>query len=149
VPLDDAQAVEWQLAAARAGDVSALMYLGPRHEQGLGVPRDLAKAAEQYRRAAQNGSALGMCYLGDMYSFGNGVEQNAGEAYKWYRAALLAKPPKRPIRPVDMSTLAGTARQNCERSFNNTARSLAAAARSEAEQQAREWLATVTYETAP
>lgn len=149
VQKDDAEGVRWAMKAAAGGDVAAMIYLGSRYEDGRGVEKNPKTSVDMFRQAADHGSAHGMCYLADMYLWGLGIEKDQEAAYRWYVTGLLANPPKRPIRPVNFITIDGDRKKNCERNRNQAKKALTPDARVRAEQAARAWLATVTYQRIP
>lgn len=75
-------------ARAAGGDPWAMMQLGHRYEQGLGVTADPEQAFGWYRRAADTGLADAQYQIGLMYELGIGVEANIHEAEAWYGRAV-------------------------------------------------------------
>jgi hypothetical protein len=76
--------------AVEAGDTAAMVELGRRYEDGLGVVQDFAQAHEWYLKAAQAGNALGMKNLGVLYQNGRGVAQDYAQARRWFQKAAQA-----------------------------------------------------------
>lgn len=77
---------EW-LAAANAGDASAMTAVGTLYDMGHGIPQDFAAALSWYRRAAEAGNVRGMFNVGAMYDNGRGSPVNRAEAIRWYDMA--------------------------------------------------------------
>ena len=71
------------LAAAKAGDSEAMLWLGVKHHNGNGVPKDYGQAFVWYRKAADLGQSSGMFFVGMAYWNGRGVAHDLVEAYKW------------------------------------------------------------------
>lgn len=87
LPVDLAQAVQWQRRAAEAGSVDAQVALATAHYLGRGAPKDAALAARWYRIAAQGGDVGAMYLFASMVERGDGVERDLAEARYWYAAA--------------------------------------------------------------
>jgi len=86
-----AEALEWHLKAAAAGDVFAMENAGGAYYEGIGTEKDLAKAAEWYGKAAeQGGSTNAKLLYGYMLSHGQGVAQDLTKAFAMYLAAARA-----------------------------------------------------------
>jgi TPR repeat protein len=90
VAQDDAEAVRWYRAAARAGNVEGMLSLGMMYETGTGVAPNDVKALRWFRSAAEAGNAAGMTKLGISYQSGRGVAPSLAEAERWFRAAAEA-----------------------------------------------------------
>ena len=75
------------LAAAKAGNMSAENNLGELYETGQGVARNFSRAAYWYRQAARQGFAPAQFNLGRLYADGRGVEQSDCEALRWFQKA--------------------------------------------------------------
>ena len=72
------------LAAAKAGDADAMVWLGIRYSNsGTQVPRDEVQATQWYLKAANAGQAFGMFMSGLAFWSGRGVKRDVVEAYKW------------------------------------------------------------------
>ncbi len=87
---DQAKARPLFEAAAQAGRVEAMAWLGRMHLNGLGVIQDNQKAAEWFGRAAEAGDVASMAQLGLLYQNGQGVEQNQSRAREWLEKAANA-----------------------------------------------------------
>jgi len=86
VERDSASALDWYRAAAREGELSALMNLGITLENG-GVVEEPAKAVEWFRKAALQGEPAAMYRLGNFYAGGLGVEKDSEQAGYWFDQA--------------------------------------------------------------
>ncbi len=83
----DQQAVKQLLDAALAGDATAQLDLGYRHEHGKGVARDYAEAMSWYLKSAAQGDHQAEINIGLLHAYGRGVAIDLAEAAKWYRKA--------------------------------------------------------------
>ena len=94
VPEDTSEAERWYQrgvdmasAGARAGWLTADVYLANACLQSKGVPLDCSKAMHWMKEAAEYGNRQAQVNLGSMYRDGQGTPQNYGEAMYWYRKA--------------------------------------------------------------
>ena len=67
-------------AAAKRGDVSALMTLAVMYERGEDVQRDFSRSNELYCKAAARGNVDAMFRLGQIYASGREIMPNEGVA---------------------------------------------------------------------
>ena len=82
------QAAEWNLAAARGGDVAAKARLGYQYAAALGVARDLAAAEKWFAAAAAQGEISGQLGLGMLYSGSFGGDPDQAKAVEWFERAV-------------------------------------------------------------
>ena len=75
------------LAAANNGNVTAMVEIGGRFENGVNAEKNLILAFTWYRRAALVGDGIGCYKLAMLYELGSGVPQDLPRAYAWYRMA--------------------------------------------------------------
>jgi TPR repeat protein len=87
---DPARAAEWFEAAAKQGQVGALVALGYQYEKGRGVAANPAKAFDLYQRAAGLGSSDAMFNVFRLYTTGKGVKADSDQARKWLEKAAAA-----------------------------------------------------------
>ena len=94
VPKDTSDAERWYQrgvdmasAGARAGWLTADVYLANAYLQSKGVPLDYGEAMYWMKDAAEHGNRQAQVDLGSMYRDGQGTPQNYGEAMYWYRKA--------------------------------------------------------------
>src|SRR5271157_4947326 len=94
VPKDTSEAEKWYQrgvdmasAGARAGWLTADVYLANAYLQSKGVPLDYGEAMYRMKDAAEHGNRQAQVNLGSMYRDGQGTSQNYGEAMYWYRKA--------------------------------------------------------------
>lgn len=94
VPRDTSEAGRWYQrgvdmasAGARAGWLTADVYLANAYLQSKGVPLDYSEAMYRMKDAAEHGNRQAQVNLGSMYRDGQGTPQNYGEAMYWYRKA--------------------------------------------------------------
>jgi TPR repeat protein len=94
VPKDTSEAERWYQrsvdmasAGARAGWLTANVYLANAYLQSKGVPLDYGEALYRMKDAAEHGNRKAQVNLGSMYRDGQGTPQNYGEAMYWYRKA--------------------------------------------------------------
>jgi TPR repeat protein len=87
---DPASAAPWYDAAAKQGQLGAMVALGYQYEKGYGVGVDAGKAFELYQRAAERGSPDAMFNVFRLYTTGKGVKADAGQARKWLEKAAAA-----------------------------------------------------------
>jgi TPR repeat protein len=71
-------------AEAGRGDPAAMLAIGEKHREGIGIPRDDRLAAEWFNRAMNAGSVLAMDRLALMYVSGQGVPKDVvlGRRYR-------------------------------------------------------------------
>ena len=82
-----ATALKIWLPEAKAGDPTAMVYVGEIYEKGLGVVADYQLAQHWYLKAAELGDTRAQINLGYLYESGLGVERDLTTAMKWYRRA--------------------------------------------------------------
>ncbi len=94
VPKDTSEAERWYQrgvdmasAGARAGWLTADVYLANAYLQSKGVPLDYSEAMYRMKDAAEHGNRQAQVNLGSMYRDGQGTLQDYGEAMYWYRKA--------------------------------------------------------------
>jgi len=94
VPKDTSEAERWYQrgvdmasAGARAGWLTADVYLANAYLQSKGVPLDYGEAMYRMKDAAEHGNRQAQVNLGSMYRDGQGTPQDYGEAMYWYRKA--------------------------------------------------------------
>jgi uncharacterized protein len=94
VPKDTSEAERWYqrgvdlaTAGARAGWVTADVYLANAYLQSKGVPLNYDEAMHRMKEAAEYGNRQAQVNLGSMYRDGQGTAQDYGEAMYWYRKA--------------------------------------------------------------
>ncbi len=94
VPKDTSEADKWYqrgvalaTTGARAGWVTAEVYLANAYLQSKGVPLDYDEAMHWMKDAAEHGNRQAQVDLGAMYRDGQGTHQDYGEAMYWYRKA--------------------------------------------------------------
>lgn len=75
-----------QTVAGR-GVAGAMVILGSRYQDGVGVRRDYGKAAYWYRKAAKLNETYGMFFWAQSYQFGHGVRRDWKRAATWFRKA--------------------------------------------------------------
>lgn len=75
-------------AAARAGSLEALCYLGNSCLKGLGVSPDPERAVNLFRAAAKRGSVQGLVLLASCYFRGTGVERDQTLAVRLFHRAM-------------------------------------------------------------
>jgi localization factor PodJL len=75
------------VAAANAGNPSALYELGTRYSNGEGVEKNLKEAAKWMQKAAEAGFAPAQYSYGSMLQKGLGVETDLPAAARWYGRA--------------------------------------------------------------
>jgi localization factor PodJL len=73
--------------AATDGDPRALLEIGNRYAQGMGVEEDLEAAASWYELAAELGLAPAQYRIANMYEKGIGVERDLEKARSFYEMA--------------------------------------------------------------
>ena len=66
------------------GEVWAMVMLGDRYREGVGVTQSDKKAAKLYKLAADQGNAFAQSNLGVMYINGQGVGQSNQMAREWW-----------------------------------------------------------------
>jgi TPR repeat protein len=128
VPQDYAQAAAWYRKAAEQGKANAQYGLAGLYEEGHGVPQDYAQEAAWCRKAADQGYAAAQLSLGVLYGHGYGVPKDYSEAYFWVKLAAAGKIPD--VKSEQLAPL-----------LDEIATQLTAAALSQAQERAREWLA--------
>ena len=69
------------------GDADPQHNLGPKRQDGEGVPQDYSEAQAWFRKAAEQGDAIAQFSLGVMYTKGLGLPQDHTRAMRWYRRA--------------------------------------------------------------
>jgi TPR repeat protein len=74
-------------AQAASGDLSALMTLAGRYENGEGAPLRPERAFELYGLAARQGDAEAQFRLGHMYAIGSGTVPDQAWSVTYFRAA--------------------------------------------------------------
>jgi len=79
-------AVNEFLPLARAGQISAMTWLGRVYAEGLENP---AQAFPWFLMAAQKGDAEAQTSVGELYAEGLGVEQDEEQALFWFEKAAL------------------------------------------------------------
>ncbi len=79
---DERTAAELQ-QAAEGGEARAMVVLGWRHFNGVGVDQDDEVAVGWFRKAADKGNARGMLRLGWAHQTGRGVAQDKEEMARW------------------------------------------------------------------
>ncbi len=72
IPMDRAEALKWNVSAAKGGWANAQSNLGYCYERGLGVEVDLVEAAKWYRLAARQTNVAALGSLGVFYMEGRG-----------------------------------------------------------------------------
>lgn len=82
---DPAQAFAWEMKAAQAGSIDAMVVVGRWYREGFGTARSTTRALEWYQRAAATGSAEAGRELGDLYFKGEDVPTDFAAAYRWYQ----------------------------------------------------------------
>ena len=70
---------------ASAGEVDALVELGWKHREGVGVEQSDVKAVQYYREAADKGDPAGQDSLAWMMKFGRGIDQDDVRAVELFR----------------------------------------------------------------
>jgi len=89
-----ANAYEWYLKAANAGDASAMYRLALFAETGKAGSLNPATAFDLYRKAAEKGHADAQLGVSSCYRLGYGVEKNPAEADLWRAKAVAQGHPK-------------------------------------------------------
>ena len=89
-PHDPAQAFQWHLRAAEAGNVLGQHNTGNQYSEGRGVGEDAVAAVEWWTRASERGDATTQLRLGEAYEAGRGVEADRDEAVRWYGLAAAS-----------------------------------------------------------
>jgi TPR repeat protein len=84
------QAMYWLEAAAKGGNVEAMVYLGRVLRSGVGVLQNFTRSSFWIDAAARQGSADGMLEMGRLYRDGLGVERDLIKAYIWFNHAAAA-----------------------------------------------------------
>lgn len=90
---DHRRAMLWYRRAVAGGDDDALVEVGFRYYEGIGVRRDAIEAVRCYRKAiaghdiSEAGRESAMFYLGVAFQEGCGVKQSDARALKWLRLA--------------------------------------------------------------
>lgn len=82
-----AEALKWNLLAAKRGSTDAQTNLGLMLHYGQGVKRDVENAVRWYRVAAERGNSTAQLKLGLTYDDGDGVAKDQTEAAAWYLLA--------------------------------------------------------------
>ena len=77
----------------KAGDATAMVDLGTRYEEGLGVPKDLKLAFEHYERAMNMDQPWGAVYLGQLLLNGEGCEKDEKRAFQCFTIAAKSNVP--------------------------------------------------------
>ena len=85
---DEALAVEFYIAAAEGGHLSAQFNLGLAYFKGRGVDKDFDKAMEWWEKAADAGHSAAQYNIGALLWEGQVVEQDQATAMKWFRTAM-------------------------------------------------------------
>ena len=97
------------VAAAKAGDAEAMLWLGIKHSNNnQDVPRSDIEATRWFREAAEAGEPSGMYFAGIAFWSGRGVAKDMVEAYKWME--LAAKHGNASLRDTANGVLEGLAR---------------------------------------
>jgi len=89
-PHDPAQAFEWHLRAAEAGNVLGQHNTGNQYSEGRGVGEDPVAAVAWWTKSAERGDATTQLRLGESYEAGRGVTANLEEAARWYGLAAAS-----------------------------------------------------------
>jgi TPR repeat protein len=74
-------------AAAEAGHVGAMVFIGRIHEAGMDVPANLPLAISWHRKAAELGNTQAMVRLSLIHARGDGTRRDIPEALRWLRKA--------------------------------------------------------------
>jgi hypothetical protein len=91
IPKNEAQGVALVYNAAKAGDVTACLYMAKFCETGEHtVQVDLPSAFNWYGIGAQRGSKECMNEIGRLYQYGTGVTKNLLTAAQWYQKSAQA-----------------------------------------------------------
>jgi TPR repeat protein len=92
---DHRRAMLWYRRAVAMGDEGALVEVGFRYYESIGVRRDPAEAVRCYRKAIASQTISeaecesAMFYLGVAFHEGRGVKQSDARALKWLRRANI------------------------------------------------------------
>lgn len=86
---DYAQAMQWYLKAANAGDGIACEKIAYLYDRGLGVTQDKTESLKWLKRSADIGYAPAMYEIGRAYEIGDGVHQDLAKAKKFYEQSAL------------------------------------------------------------
>lgn len=78
------------LAAANAGNASAMALVGELFTSGIGVTEDPKEGARWLRKAAEVENPTGMYALASAYNWGQGLRKNYRESVNWLRKAAEA-----------------------------------------------------------
>lgn len=113
VPALDAVALATLDAAARAGDLNAVVELGVRHETGMDVARDSQKSQALYCRAAKYGHAQGLFHLGRIYAGGLGVARDERVAVALLKLAAERGHPQATNLLATLPQAGGAQRPSC------------------------------------
>jgi anti-anti-sigma factor len=85
-PLPEARLTELEMRAGD-GNRTAMLELGMRFADGMGLPQDWRRAVHWYRRAASHGEMDAQYELATCLAFGLGVPQSYEAAVPWYEQA--------------------------------------------------------------
>lgn len=87
---DVAQAFEWHLRAAEAGNVLGAHNTGNQYSHGRGVDEDPVAAVRWWTESSEKGDAITQLRLGEAYEAGRGVDVDVDEAIRWYELAAAS-----------------------------------------------------------
>ena len=85
IPVDPQLSFRWLLAAAKQGNVQAMMNIGMAYAAGRGVEQNDESAFDWSLKAAETGSSTAQCMVGHCYEHGRGCEIDLVQALQWYR----------------------------------------------------------------
>ena len=127
VQTDKSQALHWYQLAADSGYAPAQVILGNIYFRGDGIAADEKSGANWYLKAAEQDDVVAEFMIANLYVTGQGVSEDLVQAYKWLSIAEGANHPD--------------AKKTAEERKNLIVDRLSPAQISEAEKQAKEWIA--------
>lgn len=89
-----------QLAAAKAGDKTAMAAVGKAYSHGLGVAEDSQQAFVWLSKAAEAGDPAAMEGLADLYDSPFDLPKEEEKSLEWTRRAALAKPDNKNLQEL-------------------------------------------------
>ncbi len=81
------EALKYLTAAADAGHVGAMFFIGRIHEAGQDVDADAGRAVTWYRRAADLGNTQAMVRLALLHASKDGPHRDVAESVRWLKKA--------------------------------------------------------------
>jgi TPR repeat protein len=94
VKREPAEAAQWHLRAAGAGDVESMLHTARNRRNGHnGIPKDVEAALRWYQRAADAGNTQAMRELAMLHRSGQLGARDSEEALRWFKLAADAGEP--------------------------------------------------------